>query len=133
MRRLKSLRMLSHPQSSSARFWQSLEYPRATATAGEPEQGKEALRIEGIQDVALAQTDLSSRQLAAWITVNKGFSVSESTVYRILMCQGLVKSPEMKMAAGKEFQPRPLVLTRCGPLTLPTSESVDGACATWSQ
>ena len=54
-------------------------------------------------EVALEQTDLSSRQLAAWITDNKGFSVSESTVYRLLMCQGLVKSPEMKMAAGKEF------------------------------
>jgi transposase len=31
-------------------------------------------------EVALEQTDLSSRQLAAWITVNKGFSISESTV-----------------------------------------------------
>ena len=56
-----------------------------------------------VLDVALEQTDPSSRQLAAWITDNKGFSVSESTVYRLLMCQGLVKSPEMKMAAGKEF------------------------------
>ena len=56
-----------------------------------------------ILDVALEQTDLSSRQLAAWITDNKGFSVSESTVYRLLNSQGLVKSPEMKMAAGKEF------------------------------
>ena len=56
-----------------------------------------------VLDVALEQTDLSSRQLAAWITDNKGFSVSESTVYRLLNSQGLVKSPEMKMAAGKEF------------------------------
>jgi transposase InsO family protein len=53
--------------------------------------------------VALEQTDLSSRQLAAWITVNKGFSISESTVYRLLSSQGLIKSPKMKMAAGKEF------------------------------
>ena len=54
-------------------------------------------------DVALEQTDLISRQLAAWITDNKGFSVSESSVYRLLKSQGLIKSPEMKMAAGKEF------------------------------
>jgi len=54
---------------------------------------------QGSLDVAL----LSSRQLAAWITVNKGFSISESTVYRLLNSQRLVKSPEMKMAAGKEF------------------------------
>ena len=56
-----------------------------------------------ILDVANEYTDLSSRQLSAWITDNKGFSVSESTVYRILKSEGLVKSPEMKMSAGKEF------------------------------
>ena len=56
-----------------------------------------------VLEVALDQTDLSSRQLAAWITDNKGFSVTESTVYRILKRQALIKSPEMKMAAGKEF------------------------------
>ena len=48
-------------------------------------------------------TDLSSRQLAAWITDNKDFSVSESTVYRILRREGLIKSPEMKLAVGKEY------------------------------
>ena len=49
MRKLKSFRRLSHPQASNARFWQSLEYPRATATAGEPDTGKEALRTVDIQ------------------------------------------------------------------------------------
>ena len=56
-----------------------------------------------VLEVAMEHTELSSRQLATWITDNKGFSVSESTVYRILRREGLVKSPEMKMAAGKEF------------------------------
>ena len=34
---------------SKRKVLSGLEYPRATATAGEPDTGKEALRIEGIQ------------------------------------------------------------------------------------
>ena len=46
---------------------------------------------------------LSCRQLAAWITDNQAFGVSESTVYRILRREGLVKSPEMQLKAAKEY------------------------------
>ena len=53
--------------------------------------------------VARRSPALSCRQLAAWITDNKGLSVSESTVYRILRRAGLVKSPEMQLKAGKEY------------------------------
>jgi len=47
--------------------------------------------------------ELSSRQLATWITDNAGFAVSESTVYRILRREGLVKRLEVQLVAGKEY------------------------------
>ena len=53
--------------------------------------------------VAREAPELSSRQLAAWITDNAGFSVCESTVYRILRREGLVKRPEVQLVAGKEY------------------------------
>ena len=59
--------------------------------------------IDSVLSAAREMPDLSCRQLAAWITDNMGFSVSESTVYRILRREGLVKRPEMRLAAGKEY------------------------------
>ena len=56
-----------------------------------------------ILEVARESPELSSRQLSVWITDNAGFAVSESTVYRILRKEGLVKRLEVKIAAGKEY------------------------------
>ena len=46
----------------------------------------------------------SSRQLATWITDHQSLSVGESTVYRLLKKEGLVKPSEMQLVAGKEYQ-----------------------------
>ncbi len=53
--------------------------------------------------VAREFPELSSRQLSAWLTDNEGFAVSESTVYRILKREGLVKRQEVEIPAAKEY------------------------------
>jgi len=55
-------------------------------------------------DMARASPELSPRQLALSLVDSYGIWVSESTVYRILRREGLVKRAEVKgFAAGKEY------------------------------
>ena len=74
------------------------------AGGGKPPWNKLTSReVHRILSAAREMPDLSCRQLAAWITDNMGFSASESTVYRILRGEGLVKRAELRLAAGKEY------------------------------
>ena len=59
--------------------------------------------------VAREFPELSSRQLSVWITDHEGFAVSESTVYRILRREGLVKRQEIEIAAANEYHTK----TKC--------------------
>ena len=59
--------------------------------------------VDYVLSAAREMPELSCRQLAAWTTDSQGFSISESTVYRILRREGLVKRAEMQLAAGKEY------------------------------
>ena len=97
------LRDMGVPKST---YYRWLRRPRLDARPGGSQAPWNRLTLQEEQAVlAVAQRspELSCRQLAAWITDNKGFSVSESTVYRILRREGLVKSPEMQLKAGKEY------------------------------
>ena len=66
---------------------------------------------EGLLTVARAPPAWSSRQVAAWITDNHKFSVSESTVFRIpkserlvRKSEGLVRRLEIPVPADKEYR-----------------------------
>jgi len=60
---------------------------------------------EKIYEIAMLYPEWSSREIACFIGDHCGFSVSESTVYRLLKQQGWVKPREGKtFPAGSEYQ-----------------------------
>ena len=99
------LRELNVPRSTYGR-WQRRKEQQGLEDdvgGGNPPWNKlTSQEIDYVLSAAREMPELSCRQLAAWTTDNRGFSVS-STVYRILRREGLVKRPEMRLAAGKEY------------------------------
>jgi len=73
-----------------------------------PRRPWNALRDEerkAIVAQALAQPDLTARQLACWLCDHAWFSVSESSVYRILKAHGLLPDRAAdQVPAAKEFR-----------------------------
>ena len=99
-RKRQALMALGIPKSSYYRWRQGQPYSgnrKRPWNRITPEEENKVLAI------ARESPDLSSRQLAAWITDNGGFAVSESTVYRILRREGLVKRQETQLSAANEY------------------------------
>ena len=102
----KVLRELGIPKSTYYRWLRRQDQQGLEDRPGGDQPPWNRLTIQEECSVLLSareMPELSCRQLAAWITDNQGFSVSESSVYRILGREGLVKRPEMRLAAGKEY------------------------------
>jgi putative transposase len=55
-----------------------------------------------VMNTAMKKTDFSPRELAFWITDSQGFSVSESSVYRILKRHGLIPDKQSKTFPASE-------------------------------
>jgi putative transposase len=88
---------------SSYYRWRHLKEPKPRARPWNRITPNEERRILA---VAREFPELSSRQISVWITDNEGFALSESTVYRILRREGLVKRQEFEVAAAKEYHTR---------------------------
>ncbi len=91
---------LGTPKSTYYRWRRGLSFSRKRKRPWNQITPNEERRILA---VARESPELSSRQLSAWITDNEGFAVSESTVYRILKREGLVKRQELQVVAAKEY------------------------------
>ena len=98
----RQLRVLGIPKSTYYRW-------RQQAHGGKERSWRQAWNLLTSEEeatvlaVAREMPEWRSRQLAAWLTDQQGLAVSESTVYRLLRREGLVKAAEGQLLAGKEY------------------------------
>jgi putative transposase len=63
---------------------------------------------KAILGAALGEPDRSPRELACWLSDHAGFTVSESSVYRVLKRHGLIREVNVVgFPAGKEYRVKP--------------------------
>ena len=118
----KVLRELGIPKSTYYRWLRRQNQQGLEDRPGGYQPPWNRLTIQEERSVLLSareMPELSCRQLAAWITDNQGFSVSESSVYRILGREGLVKRPEMRLALPSQFGAKRLGLRFTNPTFVP--------------
>jgi transposase InsO family protein len=97
------LKDLGVPKSTYYRWLNQPRLDDQPAGGTPPWNRLTAQEEQAVLAAARQSPELSCRQLATWLTDNQGFSVSESTVYRIMRREGLVKPLEMQLQAGKEY------------------------------
>jgi putative transposase len=87
------------------RWKRRFEGPREAEAPRRPWNALRDEEREGIVKHALAQPHLTPRELAWWLCDHAGFSVSESSVYRVLKAQGLLPDRAAdQQPAAKEFR-----------------------------
>ena len=101
--KLRQLRVLDIPKSTYYRWRQQAQ---GTGERRWRQAWNRLISEEEATVLAVAREmpEWRSRQLAAWLTDQKGLGISESTVYRLLRREGLVKAVEEQLLAGKEYQ-----------------------------
>jgi putative transposase len=107
----ETLRELGMPRSTFYRWQKRLrQQGEAGLVDRHPKPGSVWNRLrpaeqESILMEALRHPDLSPRELAFYISDHVGFTVSESTVYRILKRHGLVREVKLQgFPAGQEYR-----------------------------
>jgi|TARA_B100000315_G_C14527483_1_gene564527 transposase InsO family protein len=99
---LRALKELGVPKSTYYRWRAMTRSPQHMVRRVPWNRLTEGERAKALT-VARALPAWSSRQIATWITDNDDFAVSESSVFRILKSEGLVKRLEIPVPAGQEY------------------------------